>query len=202
MAKKKTSAASMVLDMTNVTDGAVFNKRRQPEGDYKGKIIGVQNAKKKAEPSKKMWLWTISVGSGTYPYYTGFGEKELWKIRNLFTAAGVAIPRKRTKLDPNAIVNKYIGVALGDDEYDGKKQSVIDNTFPVSELEDAVEEADEDDEEEEDQEEDAPKSSKKSKAKETTKAKATKDSKKNKKSKKKSTDVDDDELEELDVAEI
>lgn len=188
MAKSK-GATVQTLDMTNVQDGVGFNKRRQREGDYKAKIVSVQNAKKKDDPSKKMWLFAISVGSGTYPFYCGFGEKELWKIRNLFQAAGIAIARKKTQLDPNKLVNKYIGVTLGDTEYDGKQQSEITATFPVSELEDS-ELPDEEDEEED--EEEAP--AKKQKAK----AKKDKAGKKGKKS----TKVTDEELEELDVEEI
>lgn len=191
MAKTK-GATAQTLDMTNVQDGVGFNKRRQREGDYKAKVVSVQNAKKKDDPSKKMWLFALQVGSGTYPFYCGFGEKELWKIRNLFQAAGIAIARKKTQLDPNKLVGKYVGVTLGDTEYDGKNQSEVTATFPVSELEDSELPDEEDSEDEEDEEEETPAKKQKAKAK---KDKVGKKGKKN-------TKVTDDELEELDVEEI
>lgn len=191
MAKTK-GATAQTLDMTNVQDGVGFNKRRQREGDYKAKIVSVQNAKKKDDASKKMWLFAIQIGSGTYPFYCGFGEKELWKIRNLFQAAGIAIARKKTQLDPNKLVGKYIGATLGDTEYDGKNQSQIEATFPVSELEDSELEDEGDTEEEEDDEEEAPAKKQKAEVKKDKKGKKDK----------KSTKVTDEELEELDVDEI
>lgn len=148
-------AKAAQLDFTNVKDGSNFNKRHQPEGEYKGRILKVDDVTKKDDKSVKMWLWTIKVGGGTYPYYTthtGEGaENQLWKIRNLFIAAGVNVPKKRQAVDPNKIVNKDIGVSLADEEYNDKMQSVISATFPVSELEADVD-ADDDDDEEEDEE--------------------------------------------------
>lgn len=153
MANEKATASQ--LDFTNVKDGGgAFNKRRQPEGDYKAKITKVVDA-----PSKKdgvmMWLFTIEVGTGTYPYYCKHAENQLWKIRNLMVAAGISVPKKRVKVDPNTLVGKVIGVTLEDDEYDGKLQSNVAATFPASEVDgddlgddedEAYEEADEDEE--------------------------------------------------------
>ena len=129
-------ATEAALDFTNVKEGGGnFNKKRQPEGDYRAKILKVADA-----PSKKdnvmQWLFTISVGSGTYPYYCKHEENQLWKIRNLLVAAGLNVPKKRVKVDPNKLVGKEIAVTLEDDEYDGKAQSNIAATFPLSELED------------------------------------------------------------------
>lgn len=155
------SAAVQTLDMTNVKDGSAFNKKRQPEGDYKAKITSVESVNKKDDKSKKMWLFSIKVNSGVYPFYCGFGENELWKIRNLWAACGKTIPKKRVKLDPNSIVGRDIGVTLQDTEYDGKMQSEIGATFPTSELaendedidDEDVDDEDEDDEEDEDEDE-------------------------------------------------
>lgn len=132
-------AQAAQLDFTNVKDGGNFNKRHQEEGDYRGKILKVADVNKKDDKSVKMWLWTIKVGAGIYPYYTthtGEGaENQMWKIRNLFIAAGKNVPKKRLKVNPDDIVGRDIGVTLGDEEYEGKMQSVITATFPTSELE-------------------------------------------------------------------
>lgn len=164
MADQATAAA---IDFTNVKEGGgSFNKKRQPEGDYKAKVTKVVDA-----PSKKdntaQWLFTIQVGAGTYPYYCKHEENQYWKIRNLLVAAGLTVPKKKVKVDPNKIVGKTIAVTLEDDEYDGKAQSNIAATFPLSELDDDdVPDEDEDDVDEEDDEDedDTPPPAKKKKA--------------------------------------
>lgn len=164
MADKGTSAA---LDFTNVKEGGgSFNKKRQPEGDYKAKVTKVVDA-----PSKKdnimQWLFTIEVGSGSYPYYCKHQENQLWKIRNLLVAAGIQVPKKKVKVDPNMVVGKTIAVTLEDDEYDGKMQSNIAAIFPASELSGDVDDEDEEEdaqaEEEDDDEDDTPPPPKKKK---------------------------------------
>lgn len=150
--KGSSPAKAIQLDMTNVKDGGGrFNKRRQPEGDYRAKILKVETVAKKSDKNVSMWLWTIEAGTGTYPYYTGFEDNVLWKIRNLFAAAGVAVPKKRVKVDPNKIVGREIAVTLMDDEYDGRAQSVIDAVFPTSELSGDEPESDDDEDDDEDE---------------------------------------------------
>src|SRR5690606_20921825 len=194
MAKNKAKSAGAVqLDFTNVKDGGSFNKKHYPPGDYPGRITKVVDTTKKDDKKVKMWLFTIEVKSGTYPYYCTYtAENQLWKIRNLFIAAGINVPKKRMAVDPNKVIGKTIGVTLEDDEYDGKVQSSIGSIFPPSELEDEVDQDAEEEPEEDDSEEsvEAPQGDKKGKKK------------KDKKKAKKVDDVDDSELEELDIENI
>lgn len=149
-----TQATDGVFDFTNVKDGGgVFNKKRQKEGDYKGKVTAVEDKVSKA--GNKQWLFTIQVGIGQYPYYCGHNEDQLWKLRNLLIAAGMVVPKKRVKVNPNKLVGKVIAVTLEDDEYDGKAQSNVAATFPVSEMEDDSV-PDEADDAEDDDEDDTP----------------------------------------------
>jgi hypothetical protein len=148
-------ASAKVIDLTNVKDASVFNKRRMPAGDYPARITKVQDEKSSSD-SGFMWLFTITVdGGGTYPYYCKLVENQLWKIRNLCLAAGMNVPKKRLKLDPEKLVGKRIAVTLEDGEYEGKKQSEVNATFPLSELDGADDDegigddADDDDEDEE-----------------------------------------------------
>lgn len=156
------TASAGVIDFTNVKEGGNFNPKRRPEGDYKAKITKVEDAESKKD-GKAQWLFTIQVGSGTYPYYCKHEENQYWKIRNLLVAAGMTVPKKKVKVDPNKLVGKFIGVTLEDDEYEGKKKSVVAATFPVSELEDedVEDEADDADDEDEDDEPTPPKKAKK-----------------------------------------
>ena len=157
---EETRAQARAVDFTNTKDGGgMFNRRRQPAGDYRGKVTKVVDA-----PSKKdgadQYCFTIQVGTGTYPYYCKLVENQLWKLRNLLMAAGLNVPKKRVKVDPNKIVGREIGVTLDDDDYEndetGKvtKQSQITAVMPASELDPSSvaddEDEDEDDEEDED----------------------------------------------------
>lgn len=135
--EKAAVAGAAILDFTDVKDGGSrFNKKRLPAGDYKATIVKVEDAptKEKKEPQ---WLFTISIASDSsarYPYYCKLVENQLWKVRNLAVAAGLSVPKKKVKLDPNKLVGKTIAVTLEDDEYEGKLQSTIAATFPTSEL--------------------------------------------------------------------
>lgn len=140
-------ATTKTIDMSNVKEGGNFNKHRVPEGDYKAKILKVEDAESKADKGFQ-YLFTIQLdkfSSYKYPYYCKLVDNQLWKLRNLLVAAGKNVPKKRMKLDPNTVVGKWIGVTMEDDEYDGKMQSNIAAVFPVSELaEGSFDEADAD----------------------------------------------------------
>lgn len=157
-------ATAKALDFTNVSDGGGgrFNRKHQPTADYEGKIVKVEDA-----PSKKdgvfQWLFTIQVGPGTYPYYCKHDPELLWKIRNLWEAAGITVPKKKLKVDPSKVVGRTIGVTLEDDDYNDKLRSQIASVFPASELEGGG--SDEEEEEEDDEEEEAPPPPKKTKKK-------------------------------------
>lgn len=153
-------AKGMILDMTNVKEGGgAFNKRRVPEGDYLAKVTKVEDALVKSEANKgaHQWLFTIVLtdkANATYPYYCQTqAENQLWKVRNLLVAAGITVPRKRVKVDPERLVGKTIAVTLQDAEYEGKEQSEIGAIFPPSEMNGGSDDIDEDEEDEEDEEE-------------------------------------------------
>ena len=131
------AATARAVDFTNVTEAGNFQPRRVPAGDYKAKITKVEDHTSKGSNVADNWVFTIVLTSrarNTYPYYCGFDDKQAWKIRGLCMAAGLAVPKKRVKVDPNKLVGKFIGVAMEDDEYDGKIKSVIVGVFPTSEL--------------------------------------------------------------------
>ena len=188
------SVTKAVMDFTNVKEGGgQFNKLHQRAGGYPAVVVKVQDA-----PSKKddvmQWLFTIKVGAGQYPYYCKHVENQLWKVRNIFVAAGITIPKKRVKVDPNLVVGKKIGVILEDDEYDGKVQSNIQAIVPLAELDDIGTDGDDDDdvddaETEDNVEEEAPVAKK---AAPKAKAKAAPVVE----------DDDDDDLEEIEIEEL
>lgn len=171
------------LDFSGVKDGGgSFRPRRRPEGDYYGHIVAV--ADHESKEGNESWVFTIKVDGdarASYPYYVNFEKNQLWKSRNLCIAAGIKVPSAKVKLDPNKLVGKAIGLALVDDEYEGRVKSAIDAVFPLDELSDALNtqdgksakakaksrQAEEDDDEDDEDEDDepAPRSKAKSKKK-------------------------------------
>lgn len=150
-------ATSQVVDFSNVKDGGEYQPKRVPAGDYVAKIVEVKDGKSKKD-DEFQWIFKIKLqdsrySSASYPYYCKLSENQLWKLRNLFVAAGLNVPKKKVKVDPNRVIGKLIGVTMEDDEYDGKLKSVIGATFPASEIEDSVPSEDDDYEDEEGDEE-------------------------------------------------
>lgn len=124
------------VDFSQVKDGGGnFNKTRIPAGDYLAIITKVEDAV--AKDKVDQYLFSIKIkdrASSIFPYYCKLQENQLWKLRNLFVAAGKTVPKKRVKVDPNQIVGKLIGVAVEDTEYEGKEQSQIAAVFPAAEI--------------------------------------------------------------------
>jgi hypothetical protein len=162
------------MDMTDVKDRGPFNPVRQESGDYLAKIVDVFEGDSKA--GDPMWVFAVQLDeqkSAVYPMYCLLNPDNFWKIRMMCVAAGMAIPKKRIKIEPAKLIGKMIGVSLEDDEYDGKLKSIVDKAFPKSELGGKADDGDIDDEDVEDEEDDdepePPKKSKKAPAKKSKK---------------------------------
>lgn len=130
-------ATGKILDFTNVKDRGEFNPKHKPAGDYLFKIEKVVETASSA--GNAMWVFTLTMpddATAAYPYRCMLDlDNQLWKIRNLWVATGVEVPKKKVKLDPNKLVGKTIGGTLEDDEYEGKPKSTVEAVFPASELE-------------------------------------------------------------------
>jgi hypothetical protein len=145
------------LDFSNVKESSGINPKHLEEGEYLAKVIEVRDDP--AKDGEAMWNFLIQPEdhkTATYPYYVKLVENQLWKLRNLFVAAGVDVPKKAVKIDPNRVVGKTICIVLEDDEYDGKTKSVISALMPKEEFEGyegdtGPADDDEDDDEEEDE---------------------------------------------------
>lgn len=152
----KSAVRARTLDFSNVKESSGINPKHLDEGEYLGKVIEVRDDP--AKDGEAMWNFIIQLEdhkTATYPYYVKLVENQLWKLRNLFVAAGVDIPKKAVKIDPNRVVNKTICVVLEDDEYEGKTKSVISALMPKEEFEgyegDTSPADDDEDEDEEDE---------------------------------------------------
>lgn len=133
-------ASSKAVDFSGVKDRGNFSPKQVAEGDYAAVITKAEDAESKKDGSFQ-YIFTIKLqkfSQNSYPYYCKLQENQLWKLRNLAVAAGLNVPKKRMKFDPNKVVGKIIGVTMEDDEYEGKMKSTIAAVFPASELADGL----------------------------------------------------------------
>lgn len=154
-------ATARNLDFTNVKEGGVFNTKRIEAGDYLAKIMKVEDAEIKTGDNKgtPQYLFTVKLvdhPSSVLPYRCALMESQLWKLRNILIAAGKAVPKRKSKVDPNTIIGKLIGVSIEDDEYEKngetKPTSQIAGVFPAADLGEHVSTSPVDDDEDEDDE--------------------------------------------------
>jgi len=134
-------ATAKAADFSKVKDRGAFNPKRVPEGDYAAVVTKVEDKPVK-DTGEFQWEFTIKLkkySQYSYPYRCKLAENQLWKVRNLMTAGGINVPKKRVKVDPNKVVGKQIGVTMEDDEYEGKPKSEIAAVFPVAELAEGAE---------------------------------------------------------------
>ncbi|MCA1800008.1 MAG: hypothetical protein LC650_01775, partial [Actinobacteria bacterium] len=121
------AVSAKVVDFTNVKERGNFNPHQVPAGDYLAKVVKIEDGQSK-KTDEFQYIFTIKLvkfSQFAYPYYCKLTENQLWKLRNILIAAGMAVPKKRMKLDPSKIQGKLIGVTMEDDEYEGKMKSVI-----------------------------------------------------------------------------
>lgn len=156
--------AKRVLDFTNVKDQGQFNPRRLPEGVYAARITLLTESVAKTS-GNDMWTYTVQLRdhpSCVYPYRCTLNAEALWKVRNLFVACGIDIPKKRLNVDPERPVGKEVAVELEDDEYEGRPKSNVLNVFSLKDMAKLIGKAKadaadiEDDEDDEDDEEELP----------------------------------------------
>lgn len=147
------AATARNVDLTNA-QGSNFKKKHKPEGDYLARIAKADDHQPNDKTKPLGWVLTVVLVDdqrATYPIYLSPEPKQAWKIAQVCHAAGIKVPKGRIKFDPNRLVNKTIGVALVDDEYEGRMRSSIDDTFPKDEVgpnaDEGVEDVDTDDEE-------------------------------------------------------
>jgi hypothetical protein len=127
-------AGKKVLDFTNVKDGSIFKAGFVEEDDY---VLRIQSVTEETSKNNNdMWVFACELPGtrNVYPYHCTLTAESLWKLRNLFTACGIQVPKKKINVDPNKIVGKEFGAHLVPDEYDGKPRSVIEAVFPASDV--------------------------------------------------------------------
>lgn len=154
----------IIMDFTNTKDRSGYNPTHQKAGDYRGILKSVEHSISQSEKKTPQLVYAIADSdrpSAVYRYNCPLTEASGWKIRNLFIAAGIPVPKKRVNITALAekIIGREVGMTLEDDEYEGRTRSQIVNVFPASDLHDRdddespVDPEDDDDDDEDDDEE-------------------------------------------------
>ena len=139
------------LDFSKVEERSGFNTKQMPEGLHGFTIVGVED--KEASDGTDMWVFSLVPTNPKYktrrfPFYCKLQQNQLWKVRDLFVAAGVPVPKRAVTLDPNKVVGKTIAAEVEDDNYQGNLRSTINGVYSIDILEDdAAGDEPEDDEE-------------------------------------------------------
>lgn len=141
-------AKKIRLDFSKVEERSGYNSRQMPEGLYEAKVTGLVH--KDAQDGTAMLVYSLAPTADKYktrnfPYYCKLQQNQLWKLRDLFVAAGETIPKKATQIDPEKIVGSIVAIEVGDDTGQYDDRSVIVSVYPTSILEES-DDADDDDE--------------------------------------------------------
>lgn len=140
------------LDFSKVEERSGWNSKEMPEGLHEFKIELVDL--KDANDGTAMWTYGLRPTNPKYktrlfPYYCKHQQNQLFKLRDLFTAAGLSVPKKKTSLDPDAPVGKIIAAEVSDATGQYAGRSEIDGVYDRSIIDDDQVDGDEDVDDEE-----------------------------------------------------
>ncbi|TQE24864.1 hypothetical protein Sipo8835_32645 [Streptomyces ipomoeae] len=133
----------MPLDFSKIR-GDKFNPIPKPEGEYLGVITSFEDTRTRS--GAPMWVFGVTLRqdpSAVYPVYCLLGPDQIWKLRNLLLAVGLKVPRERVSVEGGRLIGKELGVCLEEEDFEGRKKSVIGQVFPASEYEGSDGDADE-----------------------------------------------------------
>lgn len=149
----------ITLDFSKVEERSGWKTDNMPEGLHEFKIELVDM--KDAGDGTAMWTYGLRPTNPKYktrlfPYYCKHQANQYFKLRDIFIAAGLSVPKKKVSLDPDAPVGKIIAAEVIDSrnvQYQGRSE--IDGVYDRSIIDDEDQVAgDEDDEDYEEEEAD------------------------------------------------
>lgn len=128
----------ITVDFAGVEVGG--GRVRIPEGDYGFRIDKV--VVKKGEESGKSYLdmqFKVIKGNAkglkkVLRHSCSLQPQSLWNLKNLIESCDKQVPSKAVKLSTEKMVGWECGGTVIDDEYEGKKKSIISAFFPMADL--------------------------------------------------------------------
>lgn len=148
-------AKKIRLDFSKVEERSGWKTNNMPEGIHEMKIELVDY--KDANDGTAMLTYGLRPTNPKYktrlfPYYCKQQQNQLFKIRDLYIAAGIDVPKKVVNLDPEAPIGKIIAAEVRDGTGQFSERSEIDGVYSRDILEDDEAEDSEEDDEVEDEE--------------------------------------------------
>lgn len=131
-------AKVITIDFTDVrTDGGFI---RVPEGDYALELKSV--SEEVGEDSGKPYLkcsFEITdghkrgVGKTIWDNFS-LQKQALWKFRGFLESCGKSVSSSKIKIPLEKLKGLKVAATLVDDEYEGKKKSIVASYFPLEDL--------------------------------------------------------------------
>jgi hypothetical protein len=148
-------AKKIRLDFSKVEERSGWNTRGIPEGLHKMKIEAVQITE--AQDGTDMWVYALVPADARYktrrfPFYCKIQQNQLWKLRDLFVAAGITVPKKAVQLDPEAPIGKFVAAEVEDESGQYAGRSSVNATYGLDILDEEDSQAEDEDDEEYDEE--------------------------------------------------
>jgi hypothetical protein len=126
----------VTVDFAGVESGGQYV--RVPEADYHFKVA--KATLRKAKETENPYIETFAEimkgeqkGKKLRETFS-LTKQSLWKLRGFLEACGKQVPSKAVKINVSKMVGWEFAGTTSDDEYEGKKKSIISSFFPVSEL--------------------------------------------------------------------
>jgi hypothetical protein len=146
--KGETMGKIIRVDFTGVESGGGINPR-VPESDYGLKCTGA-DLKKGTESEKPYIDFAFKLTKGpkrgvgkTLHHSCSLQKQSLWNLRNLLESMGMTVPSKAVKIPVDKLKGKECAGTVVDDEYEGRKKSIIGSFFPLEDLGKTSDDADE-----------------------------------------------------------
>ena len=148
------SGGSIKLNMKGVEKGR--KAQRFPEGEYKVKILKAEKDvnQNSGNSSLKLTMEIVepkSFAGKTITDYLTLTPKAMFRVGWVLDACGIKWSSKLLTLDLAKFKGKVIGIALFDDEYNGKIRSKIADYYSEDEVDGYLKAADDDADEDEDE---------------------------------------------------
>ena len=145
------SSKSYTIDFSK--DTSEGGRKRFPEGDYRVKFVKHTTGESKDKGTPFVQV-ALEVTEGKFKGQTHreriyITDESLWRPRSFLEAMGVTVPKKKINITWPKYYGKELGITLGDNEYNGRISSQVQDFIDL----DTLAGSDVDDDEDEDEEE-------------------------------------------------
>lgn len=128
------SADTFEVDLTNVDNSGGFHI---PEGNYRAKLIEVEQSVSKG--GNPMFVWTFEISAGEHrgfqlKSFTAITPAAMWKVAETVEALGVGQTGTVVKFKRSDVINRECGLVVEDQDYNGNTRSSIARVISVREL--------------------------------------------------------------------